>query len=103
MEEDKKKEIAVVGSEKFTLGFRLAGIQKTYTPEDIDAKMEELLENPELGIIITEEELIQKARKKTRQKIEESVDPVIIGLSEQAESQRLKQKIKTAIGADITK
>ncbi len=101
--EEEKKDIAVVGTEKFTLGFRLAGIQKTYTPENIDEKLEELLEDSELGIIITEESLIQETRKQTRQKIEASVDPVVIGLSEEAESQRLQEKIKTAIGADITK
>jgi len=103
MEEQKKKEIAVVGDEKFTLGFRLAGIQKTYTPSNNDEKLEELLETPELGIIITEERIIQETSKKIRQRIEASVDPVVIGLSEQAESERLQQKIKAAIGADITK
>lgn len=102
MEEQKKKNIAVVGSEEFTLGFRLAGIEKSYVPENFDEKIAECIEKDSLGIIITEEKLISEASKKTQNLIETSVDPIVIGLSEEAESERLQQKIKRAIGADIT-
>ncbi len=102
MDKEQKKEIAVIGSEEFTLGFRLAGIKKSYVPENFDDKIAECLEEEELGIIITEERLITDSSRKTQNLIETSVDPIVIGLSEEAESERLQQKIKRAIGADIT-
>lgn len=97
-----KKEIAVIGSEEFTLGFRLTGIKKTFESENFEQKIEDLLKRTDIGILVAEEQDIQASSKKTRQKIEESVEPVVIGLSEDAESERLQEKIKKAIGADIT-
>lgn len=102
MDDNKKKEIAVIGSEEFRLGFRLAGIKKTYSSENFEETMQELLQKPNLGILVTEEKAIQEASKKIQNQIEGSVDPVVIGLSEEAESERLQEKIKKAIGADIT-
>jgi len=102
IEEEKKKEIAVIGSEEFQLGFKLAGVQKTYSSEEFEQKIQELLENSEIGILVTEETEIQASSKKVQNMIEASVDPVVIGLSEEAESERLQEKIRKAIGADIT-
>lgn len=102
VDSETKKEIAVIGSEEFTLGFRLAGIKKTFESENFEQKIEELLKRNDIGILVAEEQDIQASSKKTRQNIEESVEPVVIGLSEDAESERLQEKIKKAIGADIT-
>mgnify|MGYP002762159349 CR=1 FL=1 len=102
VDSETKKEIAVIGSEEFTLGFRLAGIKKTFESENFEQKIEELLKRNDIGILVAEEQDIQTSSKKTRQNIEESVEPVVIGLSEDAESERLQEKIKKAIGADIT-
>jgi V/A-type H+-transporting ATPase subunit F len=102
VDSETKKEIAVIGSEEFTLGFRLAGIKKTFESENFEQKIEDLLKRNDIGILVAEEQDIQASSKKTRQNIEESVEPVVIGLSEDAESERLQEKIKKAIGADIT-
>lgn len=102
VDSETKKEIAVIGSEEFTLGFRLAGIKKTFESENFEQKIEDLLKRNDIGILVAEEQDIHASSKKTRQNIEESVEPVVIGLSEDAESERLQEKIKKAIGADIT-
>jgi len=102
IEEGKKKEIAVIGSEEFRLGFKLAGVQKTFSSENFETRIKDLLNDSEIGILVTEESLIQASNKKVRKMIEGSVDPVVIGLSEEAESERLQEKIRKAIGADIT-
>lgn len=102
VEEKKKKEIGIIGTEEFRLGFRLAGIKKTFSSENFEEKMKELLNRDDIGIVVAEESDIRNASKKTRESIEESVEPVVIGLSEEAESERLQEKIKKAIGADIT-
>lgn len=99
---EKKKDIAVIGSEEFQLGFKLAGINKTYDSKNFEQKIEELLEKPSIGILVAEEEDIQDSTKRVRKMIESSVDPVVIGLSENVESERLQEKIRKAIGADIT-
>lgn len=102
VEEEKKKEIGVIGSEEFRLGFRLAGLKKTFDSENFEEKINDLLNREDLGILVAEESEIQASNKKIQQRIEESVEPVVIGLSEDAESERLQEKIRKAIGADIT-
>ena len=102
IEDEKKKEIGVIGSEEFRLGFRLAGLKKTFESDNFEEKIGELLEREDLGILVAEESKIQASSKKIQQRIEESVEPVVIGLSEEAESERLQEKIRKAIGADIT-
>jgi V/A-type H+-transporting ATPase subunit F len=102
MKEEKKKEIAVIGSQEFTLGFKLAGIRKAYTPENYQEKIQELIKRDDIGILIAEETDLQKLQKRARTEVENSVEPVVVALSESAESERLQKKIKKAIGADIT-
>ena len=102
MDDEKKKEIAVIGSEEFQLGFKLAGVNKTYSSENFEEKIQELLESQEIGIVVADESRIKSSSKKVQKRIEASVDPVVVGLSEKAESERLQEKIRKAIGADIT-
>ena len=103
MNQETKKNIAIIGSEEFTLGFQLAGITKTYNPgKNYTEKIQELIERKDLGILIAEEQDMEKLPKRAREKVESSVEPVVVTLSETAESERLQQKIKKAIGADIT-
>jgi len=102
MEEKRKKEIAVVGSEEFTLGFELAGVKHTFNPQDYQKEIQDLTDRDDLGIIIVEDSDLDELPARIRRNVEESVDPVVVALSEQAESERLQEKIKRAIGADIT-
>jgi len=102
MNEEKKKKIAVIGSEEFTLGFQLAGITKTYNPENYTDKIQKLVERSDLGILVAEEQDMNNLPKRARNTVENSVEPVVVTLSETAESERLQEKIKKAIGADIT-
>lgn len=98
----KKKNIAVIGSEDFTLGFRLAGVTKTFGPENYQEKIQELVERNDIGILVAEETDLNNLPKRVRTEVESSVEPVVVALSETAESERLQEKIKKAIGADIT-
>jgi len=102
MEENRKKEIAVVGSEEFTLGFELAGVKQTFNPDDYQKEIQELTDRDDLGIVIVEDSDLEQLPARIRRNVEESVEPVVVALSEQAESERLQEKIKRAIGADIT-
>jgi V/A-type H+-transporting ATPase subunit F len=102
MEEEKKREIAVIGDEEFTLGFRLAGVTKTFNPENYQERIQEIVERDDIGILVAEETDLDGLPKRIRNQVEDSVEPVIVSLSETAESERLQEKIKKAIGADIT-
>lgn len=102
MDEERKKEIAAIGSEEFTLGFELAGVQKVFNPDNYREKIQELTDREDLGIVIVEDSDLEELPARIRRNVEESVEPVVVALSEEAESERLQDKIKRAIGADIT-
>lgn len=104
-EEQNKKKIAAIGTEEFTLGFKLAGIQRTKNPEDKEEyqeQIQELLNQKDLGIIIAKQEDLQKLPKRIQNQAETSVEPVVVTLSEEGENLKLQEQIKKAIGADIT-
>ena len=103
MEDDKKKDIAVVGDENFTLGFSLAGVTKVFNPEDYAQEIQELVKREDIGILVAENSDLQGLPGRIRGEVEASIDPVVVSLSETAESERLQEKIRKAIGADITK
>lgn len=102
MDEERKKEIAVIGSEEFTLGFELAGVQKVFNPENYSEKIQEVTDRDDLGIVIVKDSDLEQLPARIRRNVEESVEPVVVALNEEAESERLQEKIKRAIGADIT-
>lgn len=100
--DEKLKDIAVIGDRELCLGFRLAGVTETRVvdDEDFEDELEDLMEQ-DLGIVITHQDLLDTLPKKRRMAIGNSVDPVVVALSEEGESQDLRAKIKKAIGVDI--
>lgn len=102
IEDAEKRKIAVIGDSDFRLGFKLAGVQEVFTKENYEEKIQEITERDDIGILVVKEEDLQELTKRVRQDIGSSVNPVVVSLSEEAESERLQEKIKKAIGADIT-
>jgi V/A-type H+-transporting ATPase subunit F len=102
MKEQKKKKIAVIGDEEFTLGFELAGVNQIYGAENYRENVEELLEKDEVGIVIAHSRDIEELPARVKKRVEESVEPVVVELSEQPGTEKLGEKIKRAIGIDIT-
>lgn len=99
---DEQKNIAVIGDDEFTVGFRLAGINKIFGDENYEQKIQELVERDDLGIIVVEQDDLEQLPDRTRAKVEESVDPVVVPLSESGTSEQIDRKIRKVIGADIT-
>lgn len=97
-----KKNIAVIGDDEFTVGFRLAGVTKIFGDENYGQKIQELVERDDLGIIIVEQDDLEQLTDRVRAQVEESVDPVVVPLSESGTSEQINQKIRKVIGADIT-
>ncbi|MFB6190751.1 MAG: V-type ATP synthase subunit F [Candidatus Nanohaloarchaea archaeon] len=97
-----KKKIAVIGDSDFTTGFRLAGVQKIYGKEDYANRIQELLEREDIGILVVEQEDLEELPARIRTPVEESVDPVVVPLSESGTQEQINEKIRKVIGADIT-
>jgi V/A-type H+-transporting ATPase subunit F len=101
-EELDKKSIAAIGRDEFTLGFRLAGVQKVFGKENYQEEIQELIERDDLGIIVAEQSDLEALPGRVRNKVEESVDPVVVALSEEGEATGLNEKIKRVIGVDLS-
>lgn len=100
------KDIGVMGSSDFVLGFNLAGVRKTYTVEraDFHKEMERILaERDNLGILIVESSNFESLHGNLRRKVSESLEPVVIAMGEGAGEADLREKVKRAIGIDLYK
>ena len=94
-------EIRALGKSEFLLGFQLAGI-KTIEAKDPVAEFTNLCNDPELGIIITDEETFGELPDYFREQIEARVKPVTVVVSAQAAAQEtLRKKIMKSIGVDL--
>jgi len=94
-------EIAVVGSEEFVTGFRLAGIRKvvSVTDQDLLSTIVKLMDEPEVGILAVHSKDLDKLPPQLRAKMMDSVDPVVIPVGE--EESDIRDKVRRAIGIDL--
>lgn len=98
-------EIAVVGHNDFVLGFRLAGIRKTYdaTPDNIESKIQNVLNDKTVGILLIHNNDLKKLSQHMQNILDESVEPTVIAIGGKGESTNLRDKIKQAVGVDLWK
>lgn len=100
------KKIACIGTQAFTLGFRLAGIKVIANLNDKKNLLEQiytLKNNSEVGIIIIDEEILERLQGHERYMIEESVSPVFVPLSTKSGSDNIRKLIIKSIGVDLWK
>jgi len=97
-------ELAVVGRDDFVLGFRLAGVRKTYSVEDeaFERTVNEVIEDPEVGILVVNTEDLRRLSHGTRRRLETVPRPVVIAVGSH-EEEDLRTKVKRAIGIDLFK
>ena len=97
-------ELAVVGRDDFVLGFRLAGVRKCYSvePEALEAKVDAVVDDPSVGILVLSTEDLQRLSHATRRRLETAPRPVVIAIGAQ-EEEDLRAKVKRAIGVDLFK
>jgi len=96
-------EIAVVGSEEFVTGFRLAGIRKVYsvTPETLLDTLVKVLDEESVGILAMHTKDLEKLPHQLRTRMMASVDPVVIPVGE--EEGDMRDKVRRAMGIDLYK
>jgi len=99
-------EIAVIGNSEFILGFRLAGIRKTYAAEN-DEKLTEyissVLADSEVGILVLNSGDMEKVPRKLRTTLENSVKPTVIAIGGEEGGLSMREKIKRSVGVDLWK
>jgi V/A-type H+-transporting ATPase subunit F len=95
-------DIAVVGSEEFVLGFRLAGVRRVYTTDcdSLVRRIEELLHDSTVGILVVLDDDIRGLPQGFRTHLFESVSPVVISIGA-VDYSDLRDKIRRAIGLDL--
>jgi len=98
-------EIAVVGSSDFVIGFRLAGIRKTYdaSPGELEAKIQGILNDKTVGILVVHNDDLGALSPHMQQTLDDSVEPTVIAIGGKGESTNLRDKIKQAVGVDLWK
>jgi V/A-type H+-transporting ATPase subunit F len=99
-------EIAVIGNSEFILGFRLAGIKKTYAAEN-DEKLNECITSAisdgQVGILVLNSSDMERLPRRLRTTLENSVKPTVIALGGEEGGLSMREKIKRSVGVDLWK
>jgi len=99
-------EIAVIGNSEFILGFRLAGIRKTYAAEN-EAKLTEyingVLGDNEVGILVLNNSDMNRIPGRLRVQLENSVKPTVIAIGGEEGGLSMRERIKRSVGVDLWK
>jgi V/A-type H+-transporting ATPase subunit F len=99
-------EIAVVGNSEFVLGFRLAGVRKTYTA-DSDEKLAEqitrILDDDTVGILVLQSQEMNRIPRRLQATLENSVKPTVIAVGGEEGGMSMRERIKRSVGVDLWK
>lgn len=102
--------IAVVADNSTALGFRLAGLKQVYALDEkaAEQKLAELIDNPDVGIIVMNENYLASIDHRLKKKIDRLAKPVIIAVPDKTgktavEAESLKQLVKRALGLELMK
>ncbi len=99
-------EIAVIGNSEFILGFRLAGIRKTYaaeSDEQLVASVSSVLQDVDIGILVLNSSDMERIPRKLRTTLENSVKPTVIAIGGEEGGLSMREKIKRSVGVDLWK
>lgn len=99
-------EIAVIGNSEFILGFRLAGIRKTYAAESDEALtglVQRVLDDQEVGILVMNNPDLERLPRRLKTTLENSIKPTIIAIGGDEGGMSLRERIKRSVGVDLWK
>ena len=96
-------EIAVIGSDEFTLGFRLAGIRRVFVAnsENYQEKILEALSQSTMGILAVDAKDLDNLSYTVRNRVMDSIQPVVVPVG--GDESDLREKVKRVIGVDLYK
>ena len=94
-------EIAVIGNDEFVTGFALAGVRTVYpVEENVEEKVEQVLKQPDVGILVMQQEQFKSLNNKTRKMLEKIVKPVLVVVSEEKQVD-IRQMMKRSFGVNL--
>ncbi|HSB46984.1 MAG TPA: V-type ATP synthase subunit F [Candidatus Bilamarchaeum sp.] len=102
-----KSKIIVIGDAALVMGFQLAGIENSALASEasIQGQIEKALEDQEIGIIVTNEVLLNKIDWRLKKKLDSIAYPVVIPMPDysgkSAEGDEIRNLIKRALGFDL--
>ena len=96
-------DIAVIGSDEFVLGFRLAGLRRVFvaTPENYQEVMLKAMEEPDIGVLAADGKALDLLTPQVKARVMDSIQPVVVPVG-RGETD-LREKVKRAIGVDLYK
>ena len=99
-------EIAVIGNSEFILGFRLAGVRKTFAA-DTDARLVQcintVLEDNDVGILVMNSSDMDRVPRRLRNTLDNSVRPTVIAIGEEEGGLSMRERIRRSVGVDLWK
>ena len=98
-------ELAIVGNDLFVLGFRLAGIRKTFQAADtstLNTAVRQAMSDPDVGILVMETRDVHRLDPQVRREVEAAVRPTLVAIGVE-EDTGLREKLKQAVGVDLWK
>ncbi len=97
-------EIAVMGSEYFTLGFQSAGVRNVFMvdKQNINRSFEEVMKRKDIGILIMNNDDFQMLNERSRERALVQVQPTVVILSHDVSAEEnLRIMIKRSLGVDL--
>ena len=96
-------EIAVIGSDDFTLGFRLAGVRTVFVADQTNyqEKMQEAISDANVGILAVNADDLQYLTAHFKAKVMDLIQPVVVPVG--GDQSDLREKVKKVIGVDLFK
>lgn len=94
----------MIGSSEFVLGFRLAGIRKTYAAEDDETYRElitRVLGDDDIAILVLKGSDVKQLPLRMQNTLEESVKPTVITMGAVAGGMTMRERIIRAMGVDL--
>ncbi|MBI4399557.1 V-type ATP synthase subunit F [Candidatus Micrarchaeota archaeon] len=101
--------IFVLADKPTCIGFRLAGVENCHVAEGKDAerKLEELMNNEDVGVIVVNEKLLAQIDWKLKKKIDTTARPAVVPVPDKhgpsSEVESLGDMIKKALGFELIK
>jgi V/A-type H+-transporting ATPase subunit F len=96
-------ELAVVGSDQFTLGFRLAGVRRIWnatTPSELTQAVHAARADSEVSILVMDQNDLEHLDVRLQDDLVTGVKPTLVVVGEE-EDNTLRSKIKQAVGVDL--
>ncbi len=96
-------DIAVIGSDEFTLGFRLAGVKRVFIADQTNyqEKMQEAISDANVGVLAVNADDLQYLPANYKTKVLDLIQPVVVPVG--GDQSDLREKVKKVIGVDLFK